>query len=608
MGIMTKKLSVDKVLKIIEFQRRYRFLRIEINKINETRMFCSDILLSMVNNLTTCNNSKIFRGTDSLYIKALDELKEIKKELNGVPEYFTLRDLKKYNISDINMSLVKTNRLIIKYINHIAPENINYILKLLLCDEWIEKFDERDIEKILFLSNMFIPICVWDSDEHKDVIKWETSNKEREKPEMVTKDLLQTLFGSQENKLNSIIIGKKDSRGMPSLIQSISNLLDKKKSTHKKTRVNTFKKIECIAKMDNNKLFIGKNPHALSLIEEKFGACLYFHINKKIIVCQGYFKDDLLNISKNISFVQERYKNLNSKLKYDLLLVPGSFKTKYLNILSLRDILVYTIGEISDEIKKKYNDFKGLQGKPLISSVNEFILASKYRKIDILTLLLLSGPEDKRLAYVLFDVLKAKDTTGLPSEIYSSLHYSIRDLLTEAEIDVDGKEKKLSKISESDIPYERRIALMKSTEEVQNKAMEKLKSIKSSFQGDSKAQTWLDGLLKIPFGVFKECPVINFRGDFAKKLKEVYPAAEFNSEYQIDSFIGDLEEKDANNQYVKEWREYQIDTKEYIRDCRKALDQAVFGHKEAKTQLERIIGQWINGEAKGAVLGLEGPP
>ena len=28
---------------------------------------------------------------------------------------------------------------------------INYILKLLLCDEWIEKFDESDIEKILFL-------------------------------------------------------------------------------------------------------------------------------------------------------------------------------------------------------------------------------------------------------------------------------------------------------------------------------------------------------------------------------------------------------------------------------------------------------------------------
>ena len=32
----------------------------------------------------------------------------------------------------------------------------------------------------------------------------------------------------------------------------------------------------------------------------------------------------------------------------------------------------------------------------------------------------------------------------------------------------------------------------------------KYKSIKSSFQGDNKAQAWLDGILKIPFGSFKE--------------------------------------------------------------------------------------------------------
>merc|ERR1711871_1054119 len=107
MGIMTKKLSVDKVLKIIEFQRRYRFLRIEINKINETRMFCSDILLSMVNNLTTCNNSKIFRNTDSLYIKALDELKIIKKELDKISENFSLRNLKNQSVNSVNLILIE---------------------------------------------------------------------------------------------------------------------------------------------------------------------------------------------------------------------------------------------------------------------------------------------------------------------------------------------------------------------------------------------------------------------------------------------------------------------------------------------------------------------
>ena len=119
--------------------------------------------------------------------------------------------------------------------------------------------------------------------------------------------------------------------------------------------------------------------------------------------------------------------------------------------------------------------------KPLISSVNEFILASKYRKIDILTLLLLSKPEDRRLAYILYDVLKAKDKTGLTLEIYSSLHYSIRQLLTEAEEDFEGKTEKLSKMVESDIPYEK-IGMLNAGEEIQGKAMEKLKSVQSSFK------------------------------------------------------------------------------------------------------------------------------
>ena len=40
-------------------------------------------------------------------------------------------------------------------------------------------------------------------------------------------------------------------------------------------------------------------------------------------------------------------------------------------------------------LKKKYNDYKNIQSKTLITLVNEFVLASKYRKIDILTLLLI---------------------------------------------------------------------------------------------------------------------------------------------------------------------------------------------------------------------------
>ena len=38
------------------------------------------------------------------------------------------------------------------------------------------------------------------------------------------------------------------------------------------------------------------------------------------------------------------------------------------------------------------------------------------------------------------------------------------------------------------------------------------------------------------------------------------------------------------------------------------LEEAIYGHKQAKRQIERIIGQWINGDQTGYCFGFEGPP
>jgi len=47
---------------------------------------------------------------------------------------------------------------------------------------------------------------------------------------------------------------------------------------------------------------------------------------------------------------------------------------------------------------------------------------------------------------------------------------------------------------------------------------------------------------------------------------------------------------------------------QYLQDVTTTLNKAVYGHSHAKRQLERIIGQWINGENKGYCFGFEGPP
>jgi uncharacterized protein YlzI (FlbEa/FlbD family) len=50
------------------------------------------------------------------------------------------------------------------------------------------------------------------------------------------------------------------------------------------------------------------------------------------------------------------------------------------------------------------------------------------------------------------------------------------------------------------------------------------------------------------------------------------------------------------------------DVNHYMCDVKDILEDAVHGHDIAKRQVERIIGQWVNGEQTGYCFGFEGPP
>ena len=46
----------------------------------------------------------------------------------------------------------------------------------------------------------------------------------------------------------------------------------------------------------------------------------------------------------------------------------------------------------------------------------------------------------------------------------------------------------------------------------------------------------------------------------------------------------------------------------YMKSVKNTLNESVYGHDKAKRQIERIIGQWINGDDSGYCFGFEGPP
>tara|TARA_Y100000389_G_C17465548_1_gene525177 strand:- start:858 stop:3902 length:3045 start_codon:yes stop_codon:yes gene_type:complete len=46
----------------------------------------------------------------------------------------------------------------------------------------------------------------------------------------------------------------------------------------------------------------------------------------------------------------------------------------------------------------------------------------------------------------------------------------------------------------------------------------------------------------------------------------------------------------------------------YLNNIKSSLDSACYGHNEAKHQILRIVGQWMNGSMDGTVIGIQGPP
>lgn len=615
-------------------QRNIRKNKTFIDKSNIEINFYRNYLLSMLNNLTHLNNVRLFEDTEISYMDILSKLTSIKEELNFFKNPITFKTLKSHSTKVLSSKLKKIKNEFQMKGHIIAPDNINHILELHTYPESILDFTNSELDIIGFINNFFRPICLWDSIEHENIEEY--YKKEEEKKEK-KKNITKIQIEDKEDKENNEDKENKDEKenekeenkeeeneekdsddedkpsgpkiimmgsiaNLPSFLKNMLGGGNMKEPKIKRDVIYDYN--DCYKILDNKNIEITKNNKGVSLLEDKIGGTIYIRVKTKIIAIQGLFKDDLLNISESNKIIKDKIEGHKSTLSFEIVSVPQYFKDNYFRTLNLRDILTLSSQELSTNINKKYNDYKSLQSKPLMTLVNEFMMSSKYRKIDILTVLLMSNEDDQKMACVLFDIFKSKDKKNIAEEIYLSLHFSVRSKLELVKKKLNEDNERLTKLTESDIPYEKRIQLMNVSDEIKARAIEKLKSMKTSLQGDSKAQNWLDGLLKIPFGVYKENDVISFKNNFIKKIKDTYNETVY-SDYQIEKYLKSI--NDENN-LLTEWNNYKVNKKNYLRTVRKTLDETVYGHKEAKTQLERIFAQWINGETKGAILGLQGPP
>jgi ATP-dependent Lon protease len=478
----------------------------------------------------------------------------------------------------------------------------------------------------------------------------------------------------------------------------------KNKKHHEDNLDENTTNMDCFEMSSKNKLFHMKT----------FGVRLYIAnptLNKSLIV-YGYVDDVVIDYLNNV-FI------LTAQL--DILLhAPNGddFKSdafiKFMSSLSLKDYLITNDRDAMYAIFTGcMNQNRAIHQKSISENVKEFISANLFAKRCTLVNLLINSSKQNNqyLAYLLYDLLSNESNSTIDTHeqraIFNSLQWPMKQHFMDAMKQTVQYTNELSNYDVNKIPLEQQICLMNAPDGVKEKAMLKLKEVKTkSEDSGTKARQYLDGLLKIPFGVFKQEPITTIMGtirlqfveicikyDIENKLPEIpvkdtYTLVEIqkylkliesnitgeqdklgnihaivmaSDKQKLVSIVAKINDILINNKWIslkissglnKAQMRAKIgeflsvcstnpdvlsdtlthlgnnvihvdnalivsikckirtitESMKYVKDT---LNNCVHGHENAKKQVERVIGQWINsgtGNQSGYVLGFEGNP
>lgn len=237
---------------------------------------------------------------------------------------------------------------------------------------------------------------------------------------------------------------------------------------------------------------------------------------KTILLITGVVDDIVIKFLNN-KYINSRIETINSpNNKPNSLEFIGETFTNFMASLTLKDFL--TNPACIDVYNKYYgylNQHKSIKQKTLTHMVNEFISADPFIKRNTLIQLLINTttPDNKYMAYLLYDILSNDNNGSIDTHeqvvLFDSFPWSIKQSFRDAMKKTIQYTNELSNFDINKIPLEQQICIMKAPDSVKERAMMKLKEIKSKTDDSgSKSRQYLDGLLKIPFGVYIKEPVM----------------------------------------------------------------------------------------------------
>tara|TARA_A100001015_G_scaffold311080_1_gene413621 strand:- start:9587 stop:12841 length:3255 start_codon:yes stop_codon:yes gene_type:complete len=247
---------------------------------------------------------------------------------------------------------------------------------------------------------------------------------------------------------------------------------------------------------------------------------------KKSIIVAGLIDDILINCIDN-DYINEKIEEIIKTFKNDAECEIKIFE-RFIQSLTLKELIVYSHDELRNKYEGYLNQISLFKQKTISQTVKEFINDDLYGQRKTLIQLLLKSDEHEYqyLAYLLYDLLSNDNNGNIDTTeqtlLFDSLPWKIKSFFKDAMKQTISYTNDLSNFDNSKIPLEQQICLMKAPDSVKERAMNKLKEVKAKADDTgSKAKAYLDGLLKIPFGIFKEEPILNTMNEMREIFKDI---------------------------------------------------------------------------------------
>ncbi len=262
---------------------------------------------------------------------------------------------------------------------------------------------------------------------------------------------------------------------------------------------------------------------------------------RKTLIISGLVDDIIVNCS-NHTFIKNKIQSLYAEKPNDPEFLTSDFE-RFVNTLTIKELLIYGNDELYQRFIGYLTQVNLIKQKPISQNVKEFISCELYGQRRTLIQLLMknSDPEFQYLAYLLYDLLTNDGNGNGPDTIeqtvlFDSLPWNIKKFFRDAMKTTLKYTKDLSNFDSSKIPIEQQICLLKATDNVKEKAMVKLKEVKAkSEDSGSKARQYLDGLLKIPFGIYKNEPMLSIMKGIKTDFNNIAALIEKNNSSYLSS-------------------------------------------------------------------------